>query len=136
MWWCDDLVQLNPRHRRWRGLCAGLLVMLAGALTACGFHLRGSGDIAALNVDGLYISQGRASGELVTALDRALRSAGATLVEARGTAKVVLELKDERRDRRVLSVGSGGKVQQYELTYAITFAVADAAGHVLAEPRP
>lgn len=111
-----------------------LLLVVCG-LTACGFHLRGSGGTAALDVDGLYISQGPASGELVTALGRALRSAGATLADDRSAARVVLDLKDERRDKRVLSVGSAGKVQQYELHYAITFAAADAAGKVLAETQ-
>lgn len=124
----------RPR-RHGLGLGAGVLVLLMAGLTACGFHLRGSGDNAALKVDGLYISQGPASGQLVTALGRALRSAGATLVDAREAAKVVLDLKGERRDRRVLSVGSAGKVQQYELHYAITFAASDAAGRVLADTQ-
>lgn len=119
----------------WRRLRGAAVVLVVAGLTACGFHLRGSGETAALDVDGLYISQGPASGELVTALGRALRSAGATLVDARGAAKVVVELKGEQRDRRVLSVGSAGKVQQYELHYAISFAATDAAGRVLADTQ-
>jgi len=125
----------NPPHHRWRGLCAGLLVVLAGALTACGFHLRGAGDNTALNIDGVYIDQGSASGELVTALNHAFKSAGATVVDTREAAKVIVELKGEQRDRRVLSVGTAGKVQQYELHYAITFAATDAKGRVVSDTQ-
>lgn len=119
----------------WRRLSGATLLVVICGLTACGFHLRGSGEVAALDVGNLYISQGPVSGELVTALGRALRSAGATLVDSRSAAKVVVDLKDEQRDKRVLSVGSAGKVQQYELHYAITFAAADAAGKVLADTQ-
>jgi LPS-assembly lipoprotein len=122
-------------QHRLRAVRRGMFVVLVSGLTACGFHLRGAGDGGALAVDGLYVDQGKASAQLVTVLSRAATTAGATVTDNRETAKLVVTLQGEQRDRRVLSVGTGGKVQEYELHYAVRFAATDGTGRTLLEAQ-
>ncbi|KAF0192374.1 MAG: LPS-assembly lipoprotein [Gammaproteobacteria bacterium] len=68
------------------------------------------------------------SNEFIVDLRRALRSTGTEFSADAKSAEAVLTISKEDRSRRVLSVGSTGKVQEYELHYAISFRVSDAAG--------
>ena len=53
------------------------------------------------------------------------------LTEQQKDAKLIIDLIGENVQRRVLSVGSTGKVEEYEVAYSATYSVARASGGVL-----
>ena len=61
-------------------------------------------------------------------LARALANAGSTVVQDPQSATAILQILDNSGKRRVLSVRSTGKVQEYELYQTFEFRVRDAAG--------
>ena len=105
---------------------AALLLILS--VTACGYHLRGSRQ-AVVALPPVHVGGDR-SLSLYPVLRQALQDAGATLVDA-GQARLVVLLRGERSDRRVLSVGGNARVEEYELIYTATFEVLDGTGRVL-----
>ena len=94
-------------------------------LEGCGFRLRGSigGDLA---LPPLYIES--SGGNLFASeLRQALGNTQTTVVTERVAAELIMGVGAERLDRRVLTVDAAGRVQEYELHYAVSFAVNDAA---------
>lgn len=105
-------------------LAASATALFAMLLTGCGFHLRGSDD-------GLPLPPTAVTGEamaLQVELRRLLRAGGTSVADAPGETQWVVRLQREAIDRRVLSVGSTGKVEEYELNYAATFVFEDKDG--------
>lgn len=100
-------------------LLVALLCLLL--LQSCGYTLRGSG-VDAAHLPSLYVHTERGS-RLAIALHRVFQRAGISLVEERDQAVWRLTLSDELRERRVLSVGSSGKVEEYELHYSMYFSL-------------
>ncbi|HEX7026492.1 MAG TPA: LPS assembly lipoprotein LptE [Gammaproteobacteria bacterium] len=101
---------------------------VASLLTACGFHLRGSPELAGnralpAEMAVTVIEAPSQTSELVRQLKRALRSAEVVVADAEdqpGAARLSLS---EELDRRVLSVDSEGRAVEYELNYTVTFQV-------------
>ena len=110
-----------------RYLVAGLTVALLFALSACGFHLRGDVQLAP-QLSKIHIQGGNPYDPLVRDLIRALTAAGSTVVTDPQSATAILQILDNSGKRRVLSVRSTGKVQEYELYQTFEFRVRDAAG--------
>lgn len=101
-------------------------------LTACGFHLRGSMEQLS-GLPALYLPAG-ATG-LAGELRSAARSGGARLVESREEAQAVVILSAETLERQVRSVGSTGKVREFELVYTVSFEVQDKDGKALSDAQ-
>lgn len=104
----------------------GLVLLLAG----CGFHLRGSGadDIALSDMPLMYLQSGNPQSGMLEELQRRGRLHGANFTLESSAAELALNITAESFDRRVLSVGSTGKVREYELHYAVTYHVLDKEG--------
>lgn len=103
----------------------GAFVLLAG-LSACGFQLRGAMDIELPPV--MERTQVRGTGrysELGNAVEVGLEQVGVGLAASPELATAFLDL-DERFGRRVASIGSDGRVNEYELHYRLRFALRDA----------
>lgn len=115
-----------PLHRA----AVVVVTLMALLLTACGFHLRGDVKLAP-ELSRIHIQGANPYDPLVRDLTRALTSAGAAVVEDPQSATAVLQVLDNSGDRRVLSVRSTGKVQEYELYQTFKFRVRDAAGKEL-----
>ena len=101
------------------------LIVLTLALAACGFHLRGA---TALPFHSLYLDAGKSQqlgGELVSALRF---GSDVRLVSRAEEAEAVLQLVDETREKRILSLSAGGRVREYLLFYRVSFRVLDAKG--------
>jgi len=109
-------------------VCALLSTLL---LSACGFHLRGS-EQAALPPTAVV---GDAAMPLQVEIRRQLRAGGTEVTETAVSAQWAVRLLREESDRRVLSVGSTGKVEEYELYYAATVAFEDPQGKPLGPPQ-
>ncbi len=108
-----------------------LLSLLLSLLSACGWRLRGALGVA-LDLPPVLLQTQDVSSALLDDLRRGLLASNVTIVDNRQAAGLVLMVKNERRERRVLSVGGDGKVSEYELQYAMSYAVFDADGKVLA----
>jgi LPS-assembly lipoprotein len=97
-------------------------------LTGCGFHLRGS-VTERVQLPPTFLA-GQA-GVLQREVRHYLTISEAPLVEEQKDAQLVIRLIGEDIQRRVLSVGATGKVQEYEVHYAATYAVERANGESL-----
>ena len=97
---------------------------LAGALAACGFHLRG--DVT-YPFSTLYINA-PPNTPFATELKRALSGGSTTLTDSATAAQVILDLSNITDDKQVLSLSGGGRAREYLLTKHVSFALHDAAG--------
>ena len=104
----------------------GLILLLAG----CGFHLRGSGmdDVALTDMPMIYLQSGNPQSGMLEELQRRGKLQGANFTQESSAAELALNITSENFDRRVLSVGTTGKVREYELHYAVTYTVLDKEG--------
>jgi LPS-assembly lipoprotein len=105
-----------------------LLAIITFTLTACGWHLRGTTGME-LSIAPLYLNMQKGSPALRNDLRDALNASGAKLVSSTDEAELILIIHNEKKGRRVMSVGSSGKVSDYELQYTIVFSVKDKAGN-------
>jgi len=94
-------------------------------LEGCGFRLRGSigGDLV---LPSLYI-QSSGNNPFASELRQALGNTQTKVVSERAAAGLIVGVGAERLERRILTVDASGRVQEYELYYAVSFAVNDAA---------
>jgi len=106
-----------------------LVVMCLFFISGCGFKLRGS-QLDAAYLPAVYIHSERGS-QLSVELYQVFHQAGIEMVEQRDLAIWMLTLSDELRQRRVLSVSSSGKVQEYELHYGVYYTLQDNNGRVI-----
>jgi LPS-assembly lipoprotein len=92
-----------------------LLAMWLGLLLAgCGFHLRGQ---AKLPFETLYLQAANEYSPLAQELRNGLQANGVRLTKRVEEASVVLQLVSEHPERKVLTLGSGGRVLEYQLSY-------------------
>jgi LPS-assembly lipoprotein len=99
-------------------------VALAGALAACGFHLRGDVTYA---FSTLYINA-PPNTPFAADLKRALSGGSTTLTDNAAAAQAILDLSNITDDKQVLSLSGGGRAREYLLTKRLTFALHDAVG--------
>ena len=103
---------------------AGLL--LAGFLSACGFHLRGEYNVPFGSV---YVSAAGTS-QIAKRLQRELTNSPTKLTNAVKDAEAQLNIVDERRDRLILSLSGGGRVREYQLKLTVRYQLVDNKGGV------
>ena len=107
-----------------------LLGLALLALGACGFQLRGWDQ--RLGLESVYLDA-RPQVSAAAPLRRALRQAGAQLASSAADAQLRVELLDERRGRRTVSVAGGAVAAEYELSLAVHYAIR--GGAQLGDPR-
>jgi len=93
-------------------------------LAACGFQMRGT---AALPFDTLYMPSTAAG--IALDLKRNIQSGTRTIVvDDPKKAQAVLDFVQETREKVILSIGSTGRVREYQLRYRVGFRVHDGKG--------
>ena len=108
-----------------------VLMMSAGLLSACGFHLRGNLPLSdTVKVIAVKVSDDGLRESMVDAL----RGSGASVVDEE-SARAVLDLFKITYDRKVRTIDTRGKVTGYTLEYFVRFRVVDAAGEVLRQTK-
>lgn len=90
--------------------------VLALVLSACGFQLRGMAD---LSFKSIYIQGGNLS--LKKDLIKQLKINGVQVLDSNEGAELILELINERNEKRILSLSGGGLVREFELNYQVSF---------------
>jgi len=99
--------------------------VLALAVAGCGYHLRGARRLPP-SMRHLRLQAPEPYGPLAVNLRRALSDAGATLVgqgSGGGGGTAVLEILEDRVNRRVVAVNAAGKAIEYELRLTVAFRV-------------
>jgi LPS-assembly lipoprotein len=94
-----------------------IFFLTAGLIAGCGFHLRGSQDLSA-DLPELQLSGINKHSELGRDLIRTLTSSKVNVVDESTT---VLNITQNNISKRVLSVDSSGRANQYELIYKLGF---------------
>lgn len=108
------------------------MVLLAGWLSACGFHLEGRTPLPA-SVQTPYLQAADQQSDFVQSLHKALLVSGARPTLQKDSASAVVNILRDEVTRRVLSV-SGDKNQpnEYEVTYSVRFSVTSGQQELLA----
>lgn len=106
---------------------AALLLALCVALAACGFQLRRELALPA-GLDAIRVETGDAFGPLQRHLEQALQRAGASTAEG---SPAVLRVLNARIEQKPLSIGIGGRVQEYLLQYSAEVELVDGEGRIV-----
>jgi LPS-assembly lipoprotein len=111
-------------------LITGLLVNL---VSGCGFHLRGA--VGDLHIQKVHI-QSESAERIANEVKRILTEEGVQVVPTTKAAQVVVYLRNEAVDGRVLSVSSvSGKQEEIELNYRVEMEVRKPDDTVLLEKQ-
>ena len=101
-----------------------ITILLASALAACGFQLRGTAE---LPFDTLFIPG--ATGGIGLDLKRNIQSGTRTrVVDDPKLAQAVLQFTEDAREKNILSLSGAGKVSEFQLRYRVGFRVHDGKG--------
>jgi LPS-assembly lipoprotein len=107
-------------------------MVLASLAAGCGFQLRGTDSRA--SVASAYVHATPRHG-FADPLRRALVRSGVRLAEAPEADVLVVELLDERRERRSISVSDRAVAAEYEVLIGVRYAVRDSSGAQLIEDQ-
>jgi LPS-assembly lipoprotein len=102
-------------------------------VTACGYHLRGNIDLPE-GMKNIYLEGG--SGQLREGLKKTLRFSDGNLVDRAEDAGIIVKVTQEKMRRRVVSLNSTGRANEYELYYKLDFILLDVEGKKLSEIQP
>ncbi len=105
-----------------------ILLLLVGTTAGCGFQLRSYSFSA--NVDS-YAITGKTRLPIAQELRRGLTQAGVAEASA-DDAAILVELLDQRRERRSVSVAGSARAAEYETSLAIRYRILDADSAELA----
>jgi LPS-assembly lipoprotein len=109
-------------------------MLLAVALSACGFQLRGTNGQYHMPFQSIYLGVDDTS-PLGTELRRNLRGGDmAVVVDDPAKAAARFDVVSENRAKSILSLNSQGRVREYLLTYTVVFRVRDSKGAELLGP--
>lgn len=120
----------GPRGLVRRGVVFLSLATCHLSLVSCGFHLRGQVELPR-PLEAAYVSGVPRTGALAQDVAFIIEGAGGQVVAEPAEATGRLVIHEEEFDRRVLSVDSSGKVSEYELRYAIRYALHGPDGDVI-----
>lgn len=91
-------------------------VLLISSLSACGFHMRGATDVPFRSIfiqgNTLVISKN---------FNKALHYSDVKILEAAEGADLLLEMVGEESEKRILSLGGKGTVNEFELYYRVHY---------------
>lgn len=95
------------------------LFLLSVFIISCGFHLRGSQDLSAVLPE-VQIQGTSQHSELGRELIRTLTAAKVNVVDE---SETLLKITQDNFSKRVLSLDSSGRANQYELSYQLNFSL-------------
>jgi len=99
------------------------IVFLSAMVTfGCGFHLRS--DYTMPEAMTTTYVEGDPRSQIVVGLKRNLRTSDVQIATSKDEATAVVRVFDEQTGRRVVSVGSDGKVTEYRVFYVVSFQLA------------
>lgn len=117
--------------KRLASLVAAMLV--AAALSACGFQLRGSDGKASIPFKTIYLGVAETS-PLGIELRRNIRARDTKIVSDPKSADATVQVMNETRDKSILTLNTQGRIREYSLVYRLRFRVTDQTGKELIQP--
>jgi LPS-assembly lipoprotein len=108
-----------------------LLLSVAVALSACGFHLRGKAD---LPFKSIYLNV-PVNSTLGLQLKRYLKASGIVVTDSPKEAEAIFQLLADTQEKKILTLNTVGLVREYVLYKRSTFVVTDNKGKVLVPPN-
>lgn len=108
------------------------IIWICTALTACGFHLRGTEPLPT-QLKILYLEAAPYS-SLTLALKQTLRSAGVTLMPTAKNAPITLQIVNEQFNQQIVNISANTLVNTYNLQYVVTLQLLNAEGAVIYGP--
>ncbi len=135
MWWPAESAPAGPGGVLARLLFRVLILALAAALAACGWHLRGSAPGTA-SLEGVEVAVDSRVGrnELYREVRVALEAAGARVVDT-GAGVPTLRLLNESRSTQRVAGGRDDDIRENELRYRLRWELLDGDGERLAGPE-
>lgn len=124
---------LQHRPRLYRQLLLSLVLVMAGLVSACGYHLRGA---YALPTELKTVYLEGASSRLREQFNEVLKNSSGQLTSNPASAGLIVKIFDEDQNRRVLSLSSRGKSNEYELEHRLQFELSTASNKVLLPKEP
>ncbi len=107
-----------------------VILSLALLLSACGYHLRGAFQLPE-NMKNVYVEGG--SAPLLDQFKQVLKTSSVNLSSSRTGAGIVIKVTNEEFNRRVVSLSSRGKSNEFELEYRMDYEFANAKDVLLME---
>jgi len=107
--------------------------VMALLLSACGYHLRGAFQLPD-NMKSIYIEGG--SGALLEQFRQVMKGSSAQLASSRKEAGIVIKVFNEEFNRRVLSLSTRGKSNEFELVYRLDYEFVNARDAQLMQRQP
>jgi LPS-assembly lipoprotein len=107
-----------------------LLLSVAVALSACGFHLRGKAN---LPFKSIYLNV-PVNSQLGLQLKRYLKASGIVVTDNQKDAEAVFQLLSDTQEKKILTLNTVGLVREYILYKRSSFTVTDNQGKILVPP--
>jgi LPS-assembly lipoprotein len=123
----------RPRARRRVIRRLGALAAMVGvsaALAGCGFRLAGTASLPG-EMARTYLDTIEPNSDFFESLREALRSRGLEVVDAASDAGARLMITEDNSGQRVLSVTARNIPREYEIFYAVTFALQAETGRLI-----
>ncbi|WP_333876824.1 LPS-assembly lipoprotein LptE [Methylobacter sp.] len=105
-----------------------VIFIAALLLSACGYHLRGAFELPA-SMKNVFVEGG--SGPLRDQFSQIMQSSSGQLASSRKGAGIVIKILSEDFNRRVLSLSTRGKSNEFELEYRLDYEFANAVDAIL-----
>lgn len=109
-----------------------VILSLALLLSACGYHLRGAIQLPE-NMKSIYVEG--SSGALLDQFKQIMKTSSSALSSSRTGAGIVIKVANEEFNRRVVSLSSRGKSNEFELEYRLDYEFANAKDAPLMEKQ-
>jgi len=116
---------LRPLFGSRRKTVLGIAMLFTLMLSACGFQLRGTADLAFKNV---YIQGAKLS--ISRDLERTFKINGVQIASKTEDAELLLEMVSESNQKRIMSLSGGGLVREFELIYLLNFRIREASNPI------
>ena len=114
-------------------LSVPLCLLLAGLLSACGFHLRRPPDLPP-SMRAIYVAAPAQSGELLRELRRSLASDQTVVLPTPEGASTILSIISVQQSSLPLAVNRAGNPLEYQVTYTVAFSL-QVQGATVLEPQ-
>ena len=107
-----------------------ILLLAAGCLTACGFHLQGAFTPPA-GMERTHIATDDRYSLFLREFEAQLRAAGVELSDSAADATATFTISADDTDQRVLSVSARNVPTEYEVFYTITYSLDSGANNLM-----
>ena len=111
-----------------------IIIALATALSACGFHLRGQMQFSPF-IQSIYLQTSSQYTPLSQAIEQTLAENHLQLQSSAQQAKLILKVFNEQQSNILLTVGASQQNRQYKLMYSIQFALYNKQGKLIIGPK-